>query len=97
MAYDFEISVNNAQVVHVVKAARDSRNLASEDPERSRVNEEQMRSQLEWKAYQFRFLRIGSVLEVYTQVELFHEVENQGERVFSCAVCSNEGDYVPMG
>ena len=33
MAYDFEISVNNAQVVHVVKAARDSRNLASEDPE----------------------------------------------------------------
>ena len=56
-----------------------------------------MRSQLEWKAYQFRFLRIGPVLEVYTQVELFHEIENQRERVFSCAVCSNEGDYVPMG
>ena len=53
MAYDFEITVNNAQVVHVLEAARDSCNLASEDPERSRVNEGEMRSQLEWKAHQF--------------------------------------------
>ena len=49
MAHDLEITVNNAQVVHVLEAARDSRNLASEDPERSRVNEGEMKSQLEWK------------------------------------------------
>ena len=64
MAYDLEIAVDDAEVVHVMKAACDSRNLVSKDPERSRVKNWQMRS-TRMEAYQFRLVRIGPITEVF--------------------------------
>ena len=48
------------------------------------------------RRYHFQFLHVGCVVKVFVQVEMFHEVEHQGERVLEGTIYPYEGHDVPM-